>query len=350
MKRNGDVMRSDRLKQVMQEIDSSFDEKDLGMPKFSRFVQDAAHKGLLRVTKLESGQLEVDTPDGTIAPALSTTAAAPTEARRDETDRERDERRSRRGRRGRGRDRFERTPVDGGAQDTAQDTAQDSAGAGHDVADEAVEAAELAGFTPLLNTAATDVSADAAATGEVGGDAAASAASEGEREARRGRHRRGRGRDRFRDREGREPRVAAEGGEPVDGAADAVVPAFVPAFVPAAPAVAPVVVTPIAAATAATTPTFGSAVAEHIGRSGERLTRSEAFDLVRRAVEALVQGDEVTSASAARTRARPTRTAGRPSSQRPRTATRRRCGRWCASAAPTPFPHSSPLLYAPTPR
>jgi uncharacterized protein (TIGR00288 family) len=296
MKRNGDVMRSDRLKQVMQEIDSSFDEKDLGMPKFSRFVQDAAHKGLLRVTKLESGQLEVDTPDGTIAPALSTTAAAPTEARRDETDRERDERRSRRGRRGRGRDRFERTPVDGGAQDTAQD----SAGAGHDVADEAIEAGELAGFTPLLDSAATDVPAAAAAPGEPAVDAAALAASEGEREARRGRHRRGRGRDRFRDREGREPRVAADTAAPADVAADAVV----AAVVPAAPAVvAPVGVAPIAATTAATTPTFGSAVAGHIGSRGERLTRSEAFDLVRRAVEALVQGDEATSASAARTKA-----------------------------------------------
>jgi uncharacterized protein (TIGR00288 family) len=31
MQRNGDVMRSDRLKQVMQEIDNTFDEKDLGM-------------------------------------------------------------------------------------------------------------------------------------------------------------------------------------------------------------------------------------------------------------------------------------------------------------------------------
>ncbi|HLA14889.1 MAG TPA: NYN domain-containing protein, partial [Gemmatimonadaceae bacterium] len=38
MKRNGDVMRADRLKQVMQQIDSSFDEKNLGMSKFSRFV------------------------------------------------------------------------------------------------------------------------------------------------------------------------------------------------------------------------------------------------------------------------------------------------------------------------
>ena len=51
MKRNSDVMRSDRLKQVMQEIDSSFDEKNLGHSKFSRFVQDASHKGLLRSTK-----------------------------------------------------------------------------------------------------------------------------------------------------------------------------------------------------------------------------------------------------------------------------------------------------------
>src|SRR3712207_6590803 len=41
MKRNGDVMRADRLKQVMQEIDASFDEKNLGMAKFSRFVQEA---------------------------------------------------------------------------------------------------------------------------------------------------------------------------------------------------------------------------------------------------------------------------------------------------------------------
>src|SRR6202022_3170133 len=40
MKRNGDVMRADRLKQVMQQIDSSFDEKNLGMSKFSRFVTE----------------------------------------------------------------------------------------------------------------------------------------------------------------------------------------------------------------------------------------------------------------------------------------------------------------------
>ncbi|MEO7363675.1 MAG: NYN domain-containing protein, partial [Gemmatimonadaceae bacterium] len=119
MKRNGDVMRSDRLKQVMQEIDSSFDEKDLGMSKFSRFVQDAAHKGLLRTTKLENGQLEVDVPLAAASSAVSVDGVptpvdpdAPTpefdasvEVRRERPDRERDDRRGRRGRRGRGRDR-----------------------------------------------------------------------------------------------------------------------------------------------------------------------------------------------------------------------------------------------------
>ncbi len=38
MKRNGDVMRADRLKQVMQQIDSSFDEKNVGKAKFSVLV------------------------------------------------------------------------------------------------------------------------------------------------------------------------------------------------------------------------------------------------------------------------------------------------------------------------
>ncbi|HSU96028.1 MAG TPA: NYN domain-containing protein, partial [Gemmatimonadaceae bacterium] len=60
MKRNGDVMRADRLKQVMQQIDSSFDEKNLGMSKFTRFVQEAAHRGVLASHKMDNGQLEVD--------------------------------------------------------------------------------------------------------------------------------------------------------------------------------------------------------------------------------------------------------------------------------------------------
>ena len=42
MARNGDVMRSDRLKQVMQEIDPNFDERTSGLQSFSKFVSRRA--------------------------------------------------------------------------------------------------------------------------------------------------------------------------------------------------------------------------------------------------------------------------------------------------------------------
>ena len=126
MKRNGDVMRSDRLKQVMQEIDSSFDEKNLGMAKFSRFVQDAVHRGLISATKLENGQLEIGLPSGD---APEPRAAEEKAASTDETPRaesaegKREGGRSRRGRRGRGRDREDRprptAPDDASAQPAA---------------------------------------------------------------------------------------------------------------------------------------------------------------------------------------------------------------------------------------
>jgi len=106
MKRNGDVMRADRLKQVMQQIDSSFDEKNLGMSKFSRFVTEAAHKGLLTLTKLENGQLEVGPPRS--AGALPAETGAEPHAPRIAPPAEEGEatERPRRGRRGgRGRDR-----------------------------------------------------------------------------------------------------------------------------------------------------------------------------------------------------------------------------------------------------
>jgi uncharacterized LabA/DUF88 family protein len=119
MKRNGDVMRSDRLKQVMQEIDPDFDEKDLGHPKFSRFCLEAAQRGLLTVTKLENGQLEVDlphekpgaTPLPPRRPSADAGAGAPAREH-DDAESGSDERgrpRSRRGR-GRGRERGDRPP------------------------------------------------------------------------------------------------------------------------------------------------------------------------------------------------------------------------------------------------
>lgn len=85
----GDVMRSDRLKQVILELDTNFDEKTLGFSKFNRFVQEAASRGLLRLHKMENGQFEVALPDGADSPGA--TAAADEE--------------SGDGRRGRGRDR-----------------------------------------------------------------------------------------------------------------------------------------------------------------------------------------------------------------------------------------------------
>ena len=112
MKRNGDVMRSDRLKQVMQELDSNFDEKTLGHSKFSRFTQEAAERGLLKMTKLENGQMEIDIPDGDgarpAARAAESSEARPREER--PRGRGREERgRGRRGGRGRDRDRETRT-------------------------------------------------------------------------------------------------------------------------------------------------------------------------------------------------------------------------------------------------
>jgi uncharacterized protein (TIGR00288 family) len=126
MKRNGDVMRADRLKQVMQQIDSSFDEKNLGMSKFSRFILEAAQRGILSLHKMETGQYEVDLPKSAqpvepiaVAPAISappqitTPAPAAVAALAEElNDEGSDDRRgrgkTRRGR-GRGKEREERT-------------------------------------------------------------------------------------------------------------------------------------------------------------------------------------------------------------------------------------------------
>src|SRR4051812_3419124 len=118
MKRNGDVMRSDRLKQVMQEIDASFDEKDLGMAKFSRFVHDAVQKGLLSATKLENGQLEIGLPTGARGDArqqeitASSDEAAKPDVAGAAAAEEKKGGRGRRGRRGRGRDRDDRPRSD----------------------------------------------------------------------------------------------------------------------------------------------------------------------------------------------------------------------------------------------
>ena len=222
MKRNGDVMRSDRLKQVMQEIDSSFDEKDLGMAKFSRFVQEAVQKGLLSATKLDNGQLEIGLPSGAKGDARAAENAAADEAARTEVpaaiagDKPVGSR-GRRGRRGRGRDRDDRPRTD-----KAGDPSLDG------------------------EVASTTESADAPAL------AVAPAAPA--------------------------PTVSA---------------AVAPPVRTERPAPAPRQERP--ARTDAT---------EQIGATGERLTRDEAFDLLRRTVAALVTGEGAVRASVVRSKAR----------------------------------------------
>ena len=222
MKRNGDVMRSDRLKQVMQEIDATFDEKDLGMAKFSRFVQDAVQRGLLSATKLENGQLEIGLPSGARGEARAAETAAADEAARTDggepaEERKREGGRGRRGRRGRGRDREDRAP-------RVEHTGEHPVPAETTVAPEtrAAASAEAPDLPPRTDSQPAQPAPE-------------------------------RGRPARHERQERAPRTES---------------------------------------------------AEQIGVGGERLTRDEAFDLVRRAVESLVTGDEAVRASAVRAKAR----------------------------------------------
>ncbi len=225
MKRSNDVMRSDRLKQVMQEIDATFDEKNLGISKFSRFCQEAAQKGLLSVTKLDNGQLEVDLPE--TAPA-----AAPRRA---------------------------------------------------------TEEASVA---------------EPAAAASSGASSAAEERPNGRRRGRRG----GRGRGDRESRETRVPRELTTTAETPVASPEAATPAV------AAHAATPHAVTP-------TPPVSRPAVSDQLelgggaaearaagesaaGTSGDRLTRGEAFDLLKRTVADLVRDDETVRASAVRARAR----------------------------------------------
>jgi len=95
MTAHNDVMRSDRLKQVMQEIDPNFDEKDAGFSRFSKFVIEAARRGLITLTRLDNGQYEI-----ALGPQVQGAAAQPALAAMSEAT---EKPRSRRGGRGRGR-------------------------------------------------------------------------------------------------------------------------------------------------------------------------------------------------------------------------------------------------------
>ena len=114
MVERGDVMRSDRLKQVMLELDPSFDEKSIGFRMFNRFLVEASARGMVRLEKLGNGQYEVGPSDAAPSSAEVTKeiAAAAAEvldrsqSRRKPADRGR-RKPADRGRRGRSRARTE---------------------------------------------------------------------------------------------------------------------------------------------------------------------------------------------------------------------------------------------------
>src|SRR5512140_51051 len=154
MKRNGYVMRADRLKQVLQQIDSSLDEKNVGKAKFSLFVTEAGKRGLLSLTKLENGQLEVDVPrpgsEGIATPdvAPSAEASSPTATAAVPATEEQPADRARRSRRGgRGRDREARPP-------RTENTAPVATAAAETAAAPSVEAAPRAEAAPVARAEA----------------------------------------------------------------------------------------------------------------------------------------------------------------------------------------------------
>ncbi|HET7231111.1 MAG TPA: NYN domain-containing protein [Longimicrobium sp.] len=100
----GDSMRTDRLKQVMIDLDPNFDEKDEGYSKFSKFVQVAAEKGLIRLHRVENGQFEIAPVEEEDEGAAAAERYEP-RAERWNRDRDREGRGGRDRDRGRGRDR-----------------------------------------------------------------------------------------------------------------------------------------------------------------------------------------------------------------------------------------------------
>jgi uncharacterized protein (TIGR00288 family) len=105
MVRNGDVMRSDRLKQVMQQIDPNFDERNAGFNRFSKFVIEAGQKGVISLNKLDNGQYEVSPGPAAkaVTPPTQPQARPPAEPGREELVLSGARGRDEGGRRGRGR-------------------------------------------------------------------------------------------------------------------------------------------------------------------------------------------------------------------------------------------------------
>ncbi len=155
---NNDVMRSDRLKQVLLDLDANFDEKTMGFSKFNRFVAEAANRGVINLHKLENGQFEI---------AL---AGSPGDGPAPRSEREPRPERGRRGRRGRDMDveapveraeRAERAapPVAEAAREAPAEPRRQTAAASERAAKAEGGADELRAAYDLLRRATTDLGA-----------------------------------------------------------------------------------------------------------------------------------------------------------------------------------------------
>jgi uncharacterized protein (TIGR00288 family) len=144
---NNDVMRSDRLKQVLLEMDPGFDEKTLGFQKFNKFLQDAAIRGIISLRKQENGQYEVGPPS---AEAME---AAANDARGDVR-----EGRSRRGRRGRGR----RDESRGETREPREDVREEPRDAAEDQPAAEAPRDDVTGTQPVEAAAAAPIAESAA--------------------------------------------------------------------------------------------------------------------------------------------------------------------------------------------
>ncbi|WP_419167322.1 NYN domain-containing protein [Candidatus Palauibacter sp.] len=105
MAERGDVMRSDRLKQVMLEMDPGFDERSAGFSRFNRFLGEAAQREGIVLRKRENGQYEVAPPAGGASPADGNAGRRSKTASDGESAQRSRNRRGRRGGSGRGRSR-----------------------------------------------------------------------------------------------------------------------------------------------------------------------------------------------------------------------------------------------------
>ena len=122
----GDVMRSDRLKQVMIELWPAFDERSLGFKNFSKFLVEAAKKGLVAIERGANGQYLVSPSEPLpVTNPADRRAAEPGPAEADRSGRERRATAARRapagrsGKNGRGGDASSRAPRTAAGKESA---------------------------------------------------------------------------------------------------------------------------------------------------------------------------------------------------------------------------------------